>query len=541
MTDSPPRGDALRADVCVVGAGPAGLALTRWLVGSGLDVLLLEAGPGDPPDGGVDVTSTDNVGLPYSPASTRSSGVGGSSLRWCVETPAGPGFVRLKELDPVDLERSDHSSVSWPLAWSDLLPHYRAARELLGLPAADDDGPVLGELQARTYSFVRKTVFTRDLPATLATNPHVRLLSDCTVTEVVMGPAPDTRVRRLDCVLDGVRRSVQADAYVLAGGAIENARLLLASRSERPTGVGNGADMVGRHFMEHPHYVAGVVLPGQGGGPEATRERWDVVASGGLVTQTKYALSPEVLRERGLLNAAYKVKPYSKVGTLGFGHDGHPGQAAVDAFHRARYAVRVRDPRALALTDLPLLLGAAPALLGFGARRLTGRATPNGSRPVHHGHRLLVMSEQQPSPHSRVSLLAEPDELGVPRAELDWRLTAPDIESMVTGAELVAHALGVVVGGRVVRTLGPEGVPHPAGGAHHMGTTRMSRDPATGVVDENCRVHGTSNLYVAGSSVFPTGGAANPTMTILALVSRLAAHLDRELRSTATVTDGTLP
>ena len=136
------------------------------------------------------------------------------------------------------------------------------------------------------------------------------------------------------------------------------------------------------------------------------------------------------------------------------------------------------------------------------------------------------MAEQSPNPDSRVELLAERDALGVPRASLRWQLADLDLRSYERAQELFGASLEQAGLGQVFTLLAPDEVPvdlHAA--SHHMGTTRMHPSPRHGVVNEDSRVHGVANLSVAGSSVFPTGGFANPTLTILALALRLAEHL----------------
>ncbi|MFC3688770.1 FAD-dependent oxidoreductase [Aquipuribacter hungaricus] len=530
-------GPLLRADVCVVGAGPAGLTVAHELAGTGLRVLVLEAGPAAPPPGGVDVPSTRSVGLPYDPATTRSAGVGGSSLRWDIETPAGPDHVRLKELDPLDLEdRGARSGPGWPLTWDELAPHYRRARELFGLAPADPgrDAPVRGRLERRSYSFGRSAVFTTEVPALLAAHPHVTLLAGWTVTEAVPSPGGG-QVARLRCWSEEHgATTVEARAYVLAGGGIENARLLLASRAGSPAGLGNDHDQVGRHFMEHPHYLAGVVVPSRGRDLTLASRRWDLVSRAGRPAQDKYALAPALVRRHGLLNAAYKVQLHTGATAPGFGHDGRVGQPVVDAYAALRAAVRLRDPSGVTPLELARLAAATPELARRAYRQVgAGRAGGAGRTVGHTSFRVRVMGEQEPSPSSRLTLAGTRDRLGVPEARLDWRLSETDVRSMVQGQHLVAEDLGSLLGGRVVTLLGRDGEPRPLGGAHHMGTTRMSTRPRDGVVDRDCRVHGVRNLFVAGSSVFPTGGAANPTLTVVALAARLARDLARELTTPA--------
>jgi len=136
--------------------------------------------------------------------------------------------------------------------------------------------------------------------------------------------------------------------------------------------------------------------------------------------------------------------------------------------------------------------------------------------------------EQAPNPASRVVLGHERDRLGCPRVSLAWSLTAIDKHTMHRAHEILDEELRRAAVGRLHSAQGRESDPWPSGlrGArHHMGTTRMHPDPRRGVVDADGRVHGVVNLYVAGSSVFPTSGSANPTLTIVALAIRLAQHV----------------
>jgi choline dehydrogenase-like flavoprotein len=144
------------------------------------------------------------------------------------------------------------------------------------------------------------------------------------------------------------------------------------------------------------------------------------------------------------------------------------------------------------------------------------------------------MSEQAPNPASRVTLSEERDLLGRRRPKLDWRLTALDIRTIGRAQEIIDREMRRAGIGKLEIELRGERPPQDLhGGWHHMGTTRMHTDPKRGVVDENCRVHGTSNLYIAGSSVFPTSGFANPVLTTVALALRLADHLKKESNRTA--------
>jgi choline dehydrogenase-like flavoprotein len=151
------------------------------------------------------------------------------------------------------------------------------------------------------------------------------------------------------------------------------------------------------------------------------------------------------------------------------------------------------------------------------------------SGPPRYFH-LTTRQEQAPNPDSRVTLSTEKDALGLPRARLDWQLTELDKRTMRTFYQVLGREMGRTGTGRVqIRDwLLSDDRTWPSfvsGGWHHMGTTRMSGDPKQGVVDANSRVHGLANLYIGGASVFPTAGAVNPTLTLVAMSLRLADHL----------------
>jgi choline dehydrogenase-like flavoprotein len=282
--------------------------------------------------------------------------------------------------------------------------------------------------------------------------------------------------------LAGNRFSVAARVVVLATGGIENARILLASRASRPNGIGNDRDLVGRFFMDHPHLRAGVYLPSSAAFDGAFYRRRDDQRAIGVLT-----VADALLRRDGLLGFSLTLsrRAVSRDAAL----DGDVQQAASDLEGGAALAAVSRPPDATVLE---------------------------------------CRTEPAPNPDSRVTLAGERDALGMPRARLDWQLTAADFASLRAGQEIVAREVGRAGVGRVQL---PRDAPRSAwtqkvrGGQHHIGTTRTAEDPARGVVDAHCRVHGIENLYVAGSSVFPTAGTANPTLTLTALALRLADRI----------------
>jgi choline dehydrogenase-like flavoprotein len=526
---SPP---VVTADICVVGAGPAGLTTACDLLRAGLEVLVLEAGPAHPSRGGDVVDGTDSVGLPYPLDRSRAAGVGGSGLRWDIDTPVGGPFVRLRALDALDLEPRPGLRGGWPLARDDLDPWYARAWDTFGLrplpPEQVDGAPA--PLVAADFTFGRAATFTERLPRELQQAARGRLLAGTRVLEVLTGD-DGREVTGLRCTGPSGPLTVTARRYVLAGGGVENARLLLASRSSGPQGLGNRHDQVGRFFMEHPHYASGVLVVPDGR-LLTQPERWAVVGVDGQARMRKLRLSDDVLRQHDLPGAAFFVTPRAARKPVHVDAAGTLDVELTTAVHQLRMALLTRRRDELSGRDVRRAIAGAPPLIRSAwqqRRALAGhRHGLPPDRPVVFT--LSVMAEQLPDPASRVRLVSARDRWGVPRAELDWRVAELDRCAMARRHRLAAPALERAFGGTVLSFVDALAEPHMGEGYHHMGTTRMSADPEEGVVDSDCRVHGMRNLWVAGSSVFATGGYANPTLTVVALAHRLADRLVQETR-----------
>lgn len=512
-------------DVCIVGAGVAGITMARRLLAAGRTVTILESGGLDYEPTTADLNAGENVGDPYYALDhARMRFFGGTTAIW---------GGRVAELDPIDFERRawvPHSG--WPISHSDIQPYYAEARDAFGLPSLpptlesfERSGGRLPQVDPDTvsyrfWSFDRQSNrFTFSACKDLVRHPRCTILTHANVTAIETGDGG----RRATAVevrsLVGKRARVHARVFVLAAGGIENPRLLLASRSAGEQGLGNRHDLVGRFFMEHPHARGGHVV---------TDRVWSLLRAFGkrhrVAGQEVAALiaAGRRLQEReGTLNTSLTIaarqpatheqfvgmRAYSRIK-----HDLEPSRLARAAWLTTKKAVaglqKVVDP-------------ARPWLLHkLGQVELA----------------LLVRAEQAPNPHSRVTLSGERDATGMPRVRLDWRTTDLDIHSVERlvnglGAELERLGIGYVApapwlseSDRRWRT-DPLVSAHPIGGYHHMGTTRMAADARDGVVDAQCRIHGMDNLYVAGSSVFPTSGWANPTFTIAALALRTADHI----------------
>lgn len=512
-------------DVCVVGAGVAGITLARRLLAAGRTVTLLESGGLDYEADTASLNVGNNIGEPYYALDhARLRFFGGTTAIW---------GGRVAELDPVDFEKRSwvpHSG--WPISHDDIASYYGEARSLFDLPQRRPDRTMFNkagsnlpdfddaQISYRFWSFDRKfNRFSFEACEDLIRHPRCTVMTYANVTQI----NSDAGGRRITSVelrnLSGFHATLHARVFVLAAGGIENPRLLLASRGAHPLGLGNQHDLVGRFFMEHPHARGGRVM---------TNRLWSLLEGFGKARQLPDQLaaalitpSLQVQEREGTLNTSLTIAARQPVD--------HRQFAGVRAYSRVKH-------------DLEPTRGARR--LWLGTKRAIGIAQKivDPARPwlLHKLGRvelaLLVRGEQAPNPDSRVTLSNERDALGVPGICLDWRTNDLDVHSVerlvhALGSEMRRLGLGEVapadwLSGPDRRwTTDPLISAHPIGGYHHMGTTRMAYDPRQGVVDEHCRVHGIDNLYVAGSSVFPTSGWANPTFTIAALALRTADHI----------------
>jgi choline dehydrogenase-like flavoprotein len=507
----------LEGEVCVIGAGAAGISLARRLLQRGHPVVLLESGGLDYEAPAADLNAGENVGEDYYELE-------GSRLRFFGGTTAIWGG-RCAELDPIDLEARDYVRHSgWPLSWAELERWYDEARPLFGLPPtrpAPDDLrragvklPRFAELETPLWTFDRRfDRFAWENCADLEADPKCQIVTHATVTAIVAAGAGIERVEGRSPKAG--RLTVRAQAFVLAAGGIENPRLLLAS------GLGNAHDQVGRYFMEHPHARGGRIVDGAA---------WRLLKAfgrrhrvGGEDVAALIAPSETLQRREGILNTSLTIVARQPEGSRQF--------IGMKAYSGIKHSMApTKRGRSLWMV--------AKKAAGW-AQRHIDPARPWLLHKVGGVEvALLVRGEQAPNPDSRVTLSGEADAAGVKRVKLDWRLSEIDVRSVAMlvetlGRELARLGLGKVepadwlASGRWKTD--PLISSHPIGGYHHMGTTRMGLDPRTSVTDADGRVHGLANLWVAGSSLFPTGGWANPTLTIVALALRSAERISTEL------------
>ncbi len=487
-----PTGTVLTPDLVIVGGGPAGITLAMALAQTKLDILLLESGGAnfDPAVQGLYSGSHAGDHLCRT-GRGRMRFLGGGTNHW-------GGWCR--PLDPQDFEKRDWVPYSgWPFGQEALAPHYPRAQELVeagpwlydkGDSVASAKAPMLqlgqGGIYTSWFQFskmrndVLPTRFGTRYEADIKNAANVKPLLNVNVTGIRLSPDA-RRVERLDAAtLEGKRFTVRPRHVVLATGGMENARLLLASNDVMKAGVGNQNDLVGRFFGDNP-------IPR------------DVAT---------------------LVSFAGKPGPY-------YSNNLNMGNGAVDAggvrAHR-RFRARAQGD---GIADHPGTSGGAGrnrqsrgADHGHGAgRRCLGRSRLFAG--LRHGADARSRTAPDLDGRERCAGAATPATADAHR-RCRFHPVPPDPGR--AGAAISASKVGML---RFNCTRREDWLKNMDWGHHHLGTTRMHDDPKQGVVDADCKVHGIANLFVAGSAVFPTYGASNPTLNLLALTLRLADHLKK--------------
>ncbi|MCC0018267.1 MAG: GMC family oxidoreductase [Rhodobiaceae bacterium] len=496
-------GELVQADVCIIGGGAAGTTLARQFAGSQLRVVLLEAG-GMNIDPKVNRQSTvTDIGRNYGAEAKRLRYFGGTTNHW---------GGQCLPLEPDDFERKEwieHSG--WPYGYDELEPYYERAHALMKLGPFDyRPGPLAAALGLETFPFdpgrVRTTMakynrfrFGLEFADEIGAAKNIQTFIYADVTGLEFDDAAGQSISTVNIsTIAGNSFAVKSRVFILAAGGIENARLLLISNTQRPMGIGNHSDCVGRYFMDHLWYPSGLILPGSG------KPSFGLYLS--EIPYQGYAVRCHLNLSHELTQALRLTKYRSELGAVDqqyyrLWHLYHRGPDAGDIMHL------IADPFA------------------------TGQALKCRSDTPPGAYLLKNYVEQTPNPASRVMLSGEKDMFGRSQTDLDWQISAQDHNSVVAAQIAIAQEVGRSGFGRARIDIGKiaedsrEALQGCGGGAHHMGTTRMSANPANGVADGDARVHATNNLYIAGSSLFPTGGCANPTLTIIAMTLRLADHL----------------
>ena len=508
-------------DLLIVGSGPVGLAIANECARSATRVIVVESGRLVKDSSTDDLDEFESVGerRMANRDVIRTRAFGGTSNVWS---------GRCTPFDDIDFEaRSWVPFSGWPFDATELGPYIDRAASYLGLELHHYDERLWHELGGKPFAgfdpatlrsqfwqystdSINPRDFARAGPQFIRRSiANVDVLLGATVTRLNFGPSGRAFASVEVASPDGARHMIRARRAVLCAGGIENARLLLSSWRESPAGLAESRALTGRFLMDHPRCTMGTFDARDAEAINRVFGLYRLRRPGRSRAFTHgVALSPSLQRQESLLNCAAWLTearcpddPWDALKRLTMG----PERQSRDV--------------AAVLANLP-----------FAARGVK-RYFTQGRGVLHKCEAVFLdcLVEQVPDPSSRLTLSKRTDRFGVPLAQLDWKIN--DLEKRT-----LSHF------GEVILTeLARLGLPLPRladwikdkdfsraelrDAAHPIGTTRISKDPRHGVVDERCQVHGVDGLYVAGSSVFPTGGHANPTLMALALALRLADHL----------------
>lgn len=512
-------GTQLEADICIVGAGAAGITLASELDGGPVDVCLLEGGDEHPSDAVAQLDEMEVVGRPLN----RSRKL---RLR-CFGGTTRANYGRCVLFDAMDMrERPWIDYSGWPLGESDISPFYSDAARILRMPVLEGLHPEFwrNHVVWRQFSgaglspsvnlWARNVDMGKSFFGQLRCSRNVMVVLGTNVTGCVAGDDRN-RVDRVEAhTLNGNKVSVRARVFVLACGGLETPRILLLSQQDPATAPVMATGALGRYYMDHPRTAAVARL-------KLNRDHtdWRRLEHGLVMHHSRRAhgrvqfmlrFDEQTQRHEQLLNSCTFFYAVSD-----------------ETARRLRHAVNglTERPGRSTLRHAGYVLGHLPTLMAGAVHQAT-------SRPFRVDHLVTVdQSEQVPDPNSRISLSEKRDRFGKARIRLDWRIGPETTRTLRRLHELIANRVRESGIGRLESRLLDDPDYEPAYGdcAHPMGATRMSVNPRFGVTDKDCLVHGTRNLYVAGNSLFPTGGYANPTFSIVALAARLARHLHKHL------------
>ena len=513
-----------KTNVCIMGGGVAGLVLAKELAASFKKIIIIESGGEyyDQETQELYAASTNNKNYYPNSLYSRLRFLGGSSNHW--ENNTSP-------LDPIDFEKRDWIENSgWPVDYDDVAQHYPAAGEYCGVKDDGYDKKVWSKRLNKEDVFSNSvsletgiakaarpsTRFYNSYGKEIAALPSIEIITNANAVDVEF----DENTKNISKVyfesIPGIRHEVSTDLCVMCLGGIENARMLLAFNEKYDHRLGNRYDNVGRYFMDHP-----VVRAAQFYAHDMSR--YTLYKPTDLVDRIVlgfWKLRADTLAANKLNNIRMPLVSATNY-TMSDGISSH--HILKDALSNGELPEDFGSHLLNFVRDFDMVAEAV-------SRRKFGTKIFDHADEIA-AYQMPIMMEQTPHRDNRIKLGDSKDRFGIRRIEIEWQLKEDDKEKFWQALTLVANEVGANSLGRIrllqersERIWGDQlGFGH-----HHMGTTRMCHNYKDGVTDATQKVFGTNNLFVAGSSVFPTGGHVPPTLTIVAMTIRLAKYISRE-------------
>ncbi len=529
----------IETDICIIGSGPAGITLANELIESSLNIIILESGDNKATKFGDDLNKGYLSGvLNQATHEVRARQIGGTANHWIVKMAGnGANGFRFVPLQQMDFE-------AWPISRQDINPYYERLHKLLNLgPCSYDDletwkGHTTGatltsdNINSGIFSFCATDHFTHTFPEKFRESKTQHIYRNATVSELLTDTDGKQVVAAKVLTPEHHTVTVKAKQFVIATGGFGVPQLLLNSKNTpHPHGLGNNNDVVGRYYIDHS-----LVFHGYFQIDDRILEKlkfYDMRDVNNVSVIGSIGLPEKIKKQKNLKNLEAMLFP-------------KPCERNYNAFKSAQeFAWLLKQTKPMEhslwqnfirlLKGLPYLIHIAyqkyfngmvlmPGLATGGWSKLSSRELKKRYQIVE----LMGLVEQSPKADNRVTLTETPDALGIPRiaVHMDW--DTQDIQSIKQTEKLLVEELQANGFGEFHSYHEHNGgkLNYYSHTCHHlMGTARMGTDPATSVVDPDCKIHGVENCYIASSAVFPSGGYANPTMTMLALSLRLADRL----------------
>lgn len=546
------------ADICIIGSGPAGMTIANELIeNKKIKVILVESG------GVNEVTySSQSIfegkitgKLEQDLTKSRCRKFGGTANFWVDNLDnASYTAVRSVPLSNIDFkERLWIPNSGWPFSYSSIANYYKRAENLLELESFDTNYQPWNDLSSKElpirekhfkteyYQFGYSSTFLDDIKNKLINSSSVEILTNCHLIDVVMGKTQGIVEQLEFLTLQGSKIFIKAKNYILSAGGIENARILLSFNNTYNNKLGNQSGLVGKYFMEHPIISLGEFFPFKKSLIDSATA-YDLCYRDKVLSMGRLDLNENAQINHHLLNTTLLLIPRTK----------DYNARSIRSLKRLIRLIKGQNGQnksAFSTQDVKnLMLGIDDVCNGIINKLRHGKHNQLRYKVDRGGWSLLpkpsryftkfevvAVCEQPPNSEIQIELKDDLDEWGMKKIkDIEWNFDKLLLTSLAKVEKLFAEEVSEAGLGSYSSWIdknddGTLNLDRCYGGNHHMGTTRMHNNPSKGVVDVNCQVHGVRNLYVSGSSVFPTVGFANPTFTIIALSLRLSDYLKQKM------------